>query len=175
MSVYVTAWVWKQETGDAEAKLILLKLADQANDDGICWPSRRTIARDCETSVSTVQRSINYLVDRGYISIEHRRREDGSRTSSIYRFAAFTTQGPSDTTQGHSDPTPSHHVTHPQGPSDSGGGVSLTHHEPSSSEPVSESSLNQEQIRWDETEDERAARIAENTQRLAAMRKELGL
>lgn len=84
MSVHVTAWVWLQQVGDPEAKLVLLKLADQANDDGECWPSQRTIAAAVEASVSTVKRRLSYLVARNLLIVEERAREGGLRTSNLY-------------------------------------------------------------------------------------------
>ena len=47
--------------GDALAKLVLLNLANRANDDGECWPSLARIAQDCETSESSVKRKLLLL------------------------------------------------------------------------------------------------------------------
>lgn len=69
MSVHVTSAVWKLPVGDPEAKLVLLKLADNANDDGIAWPSQRTLAADCEVSPATVNRRIKLLIERGFLEI----------------------------------------------------------------------------------------------------------
>lgn len=44
MSIKVSAWVWKHSTQRGTLKLLTLALADFANDDGICWPSARTLA-----------------------------------------------------------------------------------------------------------------------------------
>ncbi|HEX4468585.1 MAG TPA: helix-turn-helix domain-containing protein [Gemmatimonadaceae bacterium] len=84
MSVHVTSWVWSQKIGDPEAKLVLLKLADQSNDEGHCWPSRETIAEACETSVSTVKRRVAFLVELGVLEVRPRWRVGGLRSSNEY-------------------------------------------------------------------------------------------
>jgi len=74
----------KTKTGDAMAKLVLISLADRAKDDGTCYPSHQTMAKDCETSVSTVQRKLKLLERLGLIS-KINRSVDGMLTSNLYR------------------------------------------------------------------------------------------
>lgn len=93
MSVEVSSWAWRQRVGDAGAKLALLKLADQANDEGECWPSRATIAEDCECDISSVKRRIRRLRELGLIVIEPRY-EDGRQTSNLYRLQLGVTSAP---------------------------------------------------------------------------------
>jgi hypothetical protein len=83
MSVHISSRVWTHTVGDPLAKLIYVRLADSANDAGECWPKRRTIARDCETSVRTVERKIEYLVEHGFVAKSARFR-GGRRTSNLY-------------------------------------------------------------------------------------------
>lgn len=85
VSVHATAWAWRQEVGDAGAKLVLIKLADQANDRGECWPSQKTLAAECEMSRRTVQRKLELLYERGLVVAEQRTRETGADTSLLYR------------------------------------------------------------------------------------------
>lgn len=47
---------------------MLLSLADQANDDGVCWPSVGSTARRCRLSERQVQRWIQVLVDKGLLT-----------------------------------------------------------------------------------------------------------
>lgn len=44
MSMILTAQVMKLKIGNPARKLVLLKLADNANDDGVCFPSYKNIA-----------------------------------------------------------------------------------------------------------------------------------
>jgi Helix-turn-helix domain len=85
MSVHATSAVWKTRVGDSSAKLVLLKLADNANDAGVAWPSRQTLARECEMSEKTVDRKLEFLVDAGLISKHVRHTPKGRQTSNLYR------------------------------------------------------------------------------------------
>ncbi len=59
---------WAIQVGDHTDKLILLALADNANDAGECYPSLSNIARRCEVSTRTAIRSIQSLVKAGHVS-----------------------------------------------------------------------------------------------------------
>lgn len=63
MSVHVSSLVWKTTLRTTD-KIIMLKLADVANDDGSrVFPSVETIARECGCSDRTVQRTLKRFVD----------------------------------------------------------------------------------------------------------------
>jgi hypothetical protein len=53
-------------------KFVLLALADNANDDGVCWPSVQTIARKTCTSEREVQRALADLEKMGQITRNYR-------------------------------------------------------------------------------------------------------
>jgi len=59
--------VWDIPLPDSE-KIVLLALADCANDEGHCWPSMATLARKCSKSDRTVQAAIKSLVDSGHLT-----------------------------------------------------------------------------------------------------------
>lgn len=84
VSAEALAWAWRQPVPDHGSLVVLLKLADQANDDGVCWPSRRTIAEHCRLSVRTIVRKIEAMETAGLLRVEPRARDDGSRTSNLY-------------------------------------------------------------------------------------------
>lgn len=67
MSVRVMSQVWSLDLPDSE-KLVLLALADCANDEGSCWPSMKTLADKCSKSDRTVQTAIKSLVSKGHLS-----------------------------------------------------------------------------------------------------------
>ena len=77
-------WAWQQKLSPTP-KLILMALADAANDFGVCWPSVSTVATKCCVSVRTVRRVIQKLVERGLLLSEQRYRKDGSCSSNRYR------------------------------------------------------------------------------------------
>ena len=60
-------------------------LRDRAGKKGYCWPSIRTIAEDIGMSKSTVKRGIADLAKQGFIRVENRYRENGGKTSNLYR------------------------------------------------------------------------------------------
>ena len=58
--------VWEMDLPDSD-KLVLLALADCANDEGHCWPSVRSLVTKCSKSERTIQGSIKRLVDEGHL------------------------------------------------------------------------------------------------------------
>jgi hypothetical protein len=69
MSVHVTSAAWKTHVGNPTAKLVLLRMADISNDDGICWPGVARIARECGISERTVQRMLRELEESGLLEV----------------------------------------------------------------------------------------------------------
>lgn len=67
MSVRVMTAVWGIDLADSE-KLVLLALADCANDEGHCWPSMASLAKKCSKSDRTVQKAIQALVSAGHLT-----------------------------------------------------------------------------------------------------------
>ncbi len=69
MSIALMTEVWKSNLPMTE-KMVLLCLADFANDRGECWPAVDTIAGKCSCSDRTVQKAIKSLKDMGCLTIE---------------------------------------------------------------------------------------------------------
>lgn len=63
--------VWALQLPDSQ-KIVLLALADTANDEGHCWPSMLTLARKCSKSQRTVQGVIKTLVEAGHVTRRER-------------------------------------------------------------------------------------------------------
>ena len=61
--------VWAIDLADSQ-KIVLLALADCANDEGHCWPSMATLAKKCSKGERTVQGVIKQLVDGGHLTRE---------------------------------------------------------------------------------------------------------
>jgi hypothetical protein len=64
-----------------------MALADEADDDGYCFPSQRRLAAKCSITDRTVRRVLLELTTQRYVRLEVRRRGDGSRTSNGCRLA----------------------------------------------------------------------------------------
>ena len=62
MSIKIMSMVWDVKELTPMQKLILLKLADNADDGGVCWPSLETVAGACGCSSRTVMRAIEVLL-----------------------------------------------------------------------------------------------------------------
>ena len=67
MSVRVMTAVWSIDLPDSQ-KIVLLALADCANDEGQCWPSMATLAKKCSKGERTVQGVIKELVSAGHLT-----------------------------------------------------------------------------------------------------------
>jgi len=84
MRTRAICWAFSQTTGSPVSKLILIKIADSANEDGRCNDSVRTIAKHCEMHPRTVERHIADLAEAGFLSVGKQFRE-GSQTNNSYR------------------------------------------------------------------------------------------
>ena len=69
------------EGGNPARKLVLLKLADNANDDGVCFPSYQYIADKCEMSKRSAISHIDDLIKMGFVTKKARKNKDGSSTN----------------------------------------------------------------------------------------------
>ncbi|MGL1921968.1 MAG: helix-turn-helix domain-containing protein [Hyphomicrobiales bacterium] len=85
MSVQFLAWAFKVEGLSPAQKVLLLALADNADDDGKCWPSKATLMiKTGLKSKKTISANMTFLTDNGLVSIESRQRKNGSNASNIY-------------------------------------------------------------------------------------------
>lgn len=89
MSIKLMTQVWDASTFKGNTKLVMLCLADFANDEGFCWPSVGTVAKKCTVSSSTVKAQIRDLIRAGFLKVQQRlkRTEDGKVTndSNVYQ------------------------------------------------------------------------------------------
>lgn len=67
MSIKLMTQVWGMRLADSEL-LVLLALADAANDEGFCWPGIASLCRKTNKSERTVQRSIRELEGLGHLT-----------------------------------------------------------------------------------------------------------
>ncbi|MBE8597912.1 helix-turn-helix domain-containing protein [Xenorhabdus sp. BG5] len=72
MSMSLMAKAMSIRVGNPLRKLVLIKLADNANDKGECWPSYQHIADHCECSKSAVRSHIDALIEMGLLIKENR-------------------------------------------------------------------------------------------------------
>lgn len=86
MSMNLMAQAMSIKVGNPLRKLVLIKMADNANDKGECWPSYQHIADHCECSKSAVKAHITALIKMGLLSKENRLGVNNGKgnTSNIY-------------------------------------------------------------------------------------------
>lgn len=84
MSIKHMTKVWQLEVLEPNQKLVFLAICDNANDEGICYPSLDTIQTKTSISRPTVIKIINKLVDLNLLIKTQRARKTGGRYSSLY-------------------------------------------------------------------------------------------
>ncbi|WP_080849436.1 helix-turn-helix domain-containing protein [Escherichia coli] len=83
MSMELMVKAMKIRVGNPLRKLVLIKLADNASDQGECWPSYQHIADQCEISKRSVMNHIAALCESGLVKKVTRKGEKGN-SSNIY-------------------------------------------------------------------------------------------
>lgn len=84
MSWQALNWAAEQKTGSPHAKLLLLLLANRADENGICWPSQLTLAEQAEQSEDTVQRHLKTMEGR-FIARARTKRTSGRWPGYVYQ------------------------------------------------------------------------------------------
>lgn len=82
VSFKVTNWVWSRSESRNGARLVMLALADRADDNGCAWPSIDDLAERTKLSPRAVQKAIAALVDSGELAVEN---GGGRHRSNRYR------------------------------------------------------------------------------------------
>lgn len=84
MSTKLTGYVWDGCAASGmklSSVAIMARLADFSNDEGVCWPSIETIARQIGAGMSTVRTAIARLEAEGWLT--RRARRQGRVPSSV--------------------------------------------------------------------------------------------
>ncbi len=102
MSIKAMSWVFDLELPPTP-KLVLLVLADHADDQGFCFPGTATISRRASVSERTLTRVLAKLEEQGYIARSRRHLANGNRTSDGYLLT------PDQATEWRLDQPPSEH------------------------------------------------------------------
>ncbi|OOG11301.1 helix-turn-helix domain-containing protein [Pseudomonas sp. C9] len=84
MSMELMVKAMKTKVGNPLRKLVLIKLADNANDQGECWPSYQHIADQCEIGRSTVKLHIRELEKAGFLRREFRRKGELNQSNVFH-------------------------------------------------------------------------------------------
>lgn len=87
MSIQAVAWVLDSSQSRGLARLVLIALANHANEEQVCWPSQRTIAREAGISLGAVSDQVRKLVDIGELEVVNK---GNARKSARYRLVQVT-------------------------------------------------------------------------------------
>jgi|688.fasta_scaffold853675_1 hypothetical protein len=94
MSIIATNWVWQSVSSIAltpSARLVILRLADRANTENICWPGVESIAQDCGISEISARKGLKELAQKKLILIE--RRQDAKKRDVTNKYVLLITGG----------------------------------------------------------------------------------
>lgn len=83
MSIQLMSATWQRGPNDRSQRLLMLALADCANDGGLCWPSTQTLAAKACMNVRTVLRTLKDLELNGWLSIARRSHERRGNTYQL--------------------------------------------------------------------------------------------
>lgn len=84
VSHVAVAWAWKVEGLNPTQKLLLVALADFADENHSCFPGQVVLSRMAGVSRETVSRNLAILESAGLIVRSRRSRRDGSRSSDRF-------------------------------------------------------------------------------------------
>lgn len=89
MSFQAMTWAVEQKVAPL-AKLLLLTLANYADAENRCWPSKERLAADTGMSKASVCKYLNHLEDVGLVEVT-RRTFEGTQITSVIRLSATRT------------------------------------------------------------------------------------
>lgn len=73
IKLMAAAWDIPPKTLPKGCKFLLIALCDNANDQGICYPSIEYLASKCEMCTRTVQNHVQWLAEHEYLKLEERK------------------------------------------------------------------------------------------------------
>ena len=82
MSVRICARVWESDLAGSDL-LLMLALADHADDEGVCWPSVPKVAVKARMSERTAQRSIARLSAAGLLAVDRAAAPGGANRYTV--------------------------------------------------------------------------------------------
>lgn len=123
MSVAATNWVWTQSKAEGADRLVLLALADFADETGKCFGSWGTMQRKTRLARSTIARCINRLEEAGELAeVEPAKTINGRNMATVWQLPVGRCQDETGLNltlpRSDSDITPGVNVTLPRSDSD---------------------------------------------------------
>lgn len=101
MSTIIMSQCWPLQGMSPAQKAVLISLADNANDQGVCWPSVESIAVRTCLSERSVQNAIKWLTDAGALQVQKRQGR-----STVYTVTPAAFSPPQEMRGANNDETP---------------------------------------------------------------------
>lgn len=92
MSVYISGSAWFLAMVPMR-KMVLLALADNATDEGVCWPSQATLAQKVSISERSLRDHLHALVSDGWVAITSLGNGRGKSTEYLLNVARIKAEG----------------------------------------------------------------------------------
>ena len=83
MSIDASRWAWTQQINPSQ-KIVLLSLADRADEDGYCYPSIKRLELDCSMTRRTIQRNLAELEALNLIERKSRFTGNGQTSNDFF-------------------------------------------------------------------------------------------
>jgi hypothetical protein len=99
MSIEAVAWALKTSINKSTKKFVLVCLANYADENGRCWPSLPTLARDTAQDIKTVRSNVHELCAEGFLD------DTGKRVGQTQSVVVYRLRVGSHTNIGSSNPT----------------------------------------------------------------------
>lgn len=108
MSTIIMSACWPLQGMTPAQKSVLISLADNASDEGVCWPSVSTIAMRTCLSERSVQNAIKWLISAGVLVVQER-----SGRSTVYTLTPAAYAPPQELRGANNNTTPANNDVTP--------------------------------------------------------------
>lgn len=89
MSIKAMQWVFEHSRATGSARVLMLAIADRANDDGVCWPDKANLAKKVNVTERTIIKLVQQCEELGELSVSLFYRGKERRTANRYIMMAL--------------------------------------------------------------------------------------
>lgn len=82
-------WVFEHSRATGSARVLMLAIADRANDDGVCWPDKANLAKKVNVTERTIIKLVQQCEELGELSVSLFYRGKERRTANRYIMMAL--------------------------------------------------------------------------------------
>jgi hypothetical protein len=89
VSIKAMQWVFEHSRATGSARVLMLAIADRANDDGVCWPDKANLAKKVNVTERTIIKLVQQCEELGELSVSLFYRGKERRTANRYIMMAL--------------------------------------------------------------------------------------